>query len=137
VTKAVAKATEKIKKTVAKAKASRSAAKAAPAKRPAARPAPSAPRPRKPLGGIADSAFQGDDYEPQQTSTHAPFRNTSGGERSIDEQLPAEMTTNEQFSDEDHYTNHSGDPRIGTHNRSYEAPAATSSEGDEDDTPEI
>jgi hypothetical protein len=138
---AVGKATAKIRKAVADAKTTRAAKSkpAPPAKRSAApkqaasRPAP-AVRTRKPLGGVADAALQGDDYEPQQASAHAPFRSTGGDDRSIDEQLPAEMTTNDQFSDEDHFTNHSGDPRIGTHNRSYEPPAGSD---EDDDTPEI
>ena len=54
-------------------------------------------------------------YTPKQTSLKAPFR-ASGEERERDQDFVAE----ERWSDEDHFTNKSGDPRIGTHHRKYE-----------------
>jgi len=54
-------------------------------------------------------------YLPKQTSLKAPFR-VSGAERQRDQDFVAE----ERWHDEDHYTNKSGDPRIGTHRRKYE-----------------
>ena len=53
-----------------------------------------------------------------QNSSRAPFdeRTLSSGE----DLRPAEAILNEQFLDEDHLTNRSGNPRIGTHNRKYE-----------------
>ena len=53
-------------------------------------------------------------YAPKQTSLKASFR-ASGAERQRDQDVPGE-----QWHDEDHYTNKSGDPRIGTHGRAYE-----------------
>jgi hypothetical protein len=53
-------------------------------------------------------------YAPKQTSLKASFR-ASGAERQRDQDVPGE-----HWNDEDHYTNKSGDPRIGTHGRAYE-----------------
>jgi hypothetical protein len=53
-------------------------------------------------------------YAPKQTSLKASFR-ASGAERQRDQDVPGES-----WNDEDHYTNKSGDPRIGTHGRAYE-----------------
>ena len=53
-------------------------------------------------------------YAPKQTSLKAPFR-ASGAERQRDQDVPGE-----HWNDEDHYTNKSGDSRIGTHGRAYE-----------------
>ena len=57
-------------------------------------------------------------YSPAQTSLKAPFR-ASGAGRLRDQEF-APGTGDERWNDEDHYTNKSGDPRIGTHRRSYE-----------------
>ncbi len=54
-------------------------------------------------------------YTPKQTSLKASFR-ASGEERERDQDLAGD----ERFNDEDHFTNKSGDPRIGTHHRKYE-----------------
>jgi hypothetical protein len=54
-------------------------------------------------------------YTPRQTSLKASFR-ASGVERQRDQ----DFVTEERWSDEDHFTNKSGDPRIGTHHRKYE-----------------
>jgi hypothetical protein len=53
-------------------------------------------------------------YTPKQTSLKASFR-ASGAEAQRDQDVPME-----RWNDEDHYTNKSGDPRIGTHGRAYE-----------------
>src|SRR5881396_1778743 len=50
-------------------------------------------------------------YTPKQTSLKSSFRAT-GADRQRDQDVPAE-----RWNDEDHYTNKSGDPRIGTHGR--------------------
>src|SRR5262249_8664936 len=52
-------------------------------------------------------------YTPKQTSLKASFR-TTGAERQRDQDVPGE-----RWNDEDHYTNKSGDPRIGTHGRVF------------------
>jgi hypothetical protein len=57
-------------------------------------------------------------YTPKQTSLKAPFR-ASGEERERDQELAGGFA-DERFNDEDHFTNKSGDPRIGTHHRKYE-----------------
>jgi hypothetical protein len=54
-------------------------------------------------------------YTPRQTSLKASFR-ASGDERQRDQ----DFVTEERWNDEDHFTNKSGDPRIGTHHRKYE-----------------
>ena len=57
-------------------------------------------------------------YSPTQTSLKGPFR-TSGADRSSDQEF-ARGYSDDRWNDEDRYTNKSGDPRIGTHNRTYE-----------------
>lgn len=57
-------------------------------------------------------------YTPKQTSVKAGFR-TDGDERQRDQEF-AEGYDAETWGDEDHFTNKSGDPRIGTHHRKYE-----------------
>ena len=57
-------------------------------------------------------------YTPTQTSLKAGFR-TSGADHSRDQEF-AHGYADERWNDEDHYTNKSGDPRIGTHGRAYE-----------------
>lgn len=52
-------------------------------------------------------------YSPQ-TSLKTPFR-ANGADRQRDQDVPGEG-----WKDEDHYTNKSEDPRIGTHGRVYE-----------------
>jgi hypothetical protein len=55
-------------------------------------------------------------YTPTQTSLKAGFR-ASGADRQRDQETGE---ADERWSDEDRYTNKSGDPRIGTHGRKYE-----------------
>jgi hypothetical protein len=57
-------------------------------------------------------------YMPPQTSFKASFR-TDGSDRQRDQELIPGYT-DERFSNEDLFTNKSGDPRIGTHGRRYE-----------------
>lgn len=55
---------------------------------------------------------------PTQTSLKSGFR-SDGTERQRDQEF-ADGTSDERWGDEDHYTNRSGDPRIGTHRRKRE-----------------
>lgn len=57
-------------------------------------------------------------YTPTQTSLKGPFR-TSGADRQRDQEF-TRNDRDERWNDEDRLTNKSGDPRIGTHGRSYE-----------------
>ena len=57
-------------------------------------------------------------YTPTQTSLKGPFRAT-GKDRSRDQEF-ARGVADDKWRDEDVYTNKSGDPRIGTHGRTYE-----------------
>lgn len=57
-------------------------------------------------------------YTPPQTSLKSSFR-TDGTERQRDQELVGDRA-DERWSDEDHYTNKSGNPRIGTRGRTYE-----------------
>ena len=58
-------------------------------------------------------------YSPTQTSLKAPFR-ADGIDRQRDQEFAGGAGL-DRWNDEDHYTNKSGDPRIGTHRRTYEA----------------
>jgi hypothetical protein len=57
-------------------------------------------------------------YSPNRTSSKASFR-SDGADHQRDQEF-AFTSANERWNDEDHYTNKSGDPRIGTHRRTYE-----------------
>jgi hypothetical protein len=57
-------------------------------------------------------------YMPTQTSLKGPFR-TSGADRQRDQEF-AGGAGNSRWNEEDRLTNKSGDPRIGTHGRTYE-----------------
>jgi hypothetical protein len=80
------------------------------------RPAPIRRRPQReadiPLDRIENA------YTPTQTSLKAPFR-ASGADRQRDQEF-ASGVADERWNEEDRYTNKSGDPRIGTHGRTYE-----------------
>ena len=65
-----------------------------------------------PLDQLAQS------YTPTQTSLKGPFR-TSGADRERDQEYARGVADN-RWNDEDRLTNKSGDPRIGTHGRTYE-----------------
>ncbi|MEA2165313.1 MAG: hypothetical protein QOK37_3440 [Thermoanaerobaculia bacterium] len=56
-------------------------------------------------------------YAPSQTSIKTSFR-SDGADHHNDQEIP--FGTDERFENEDHFTNRSGDARIGTHGRSYE-----------------
>jgi hypothetical protein len=114
-----------------KSAVSRSAKKATarlrPAKRAEEKSAPPTPKPRRPGNGKARPARRQPDipfeilertYTPSQTSLKASFR-SNGEERERDQEL-AGGYAGERWNDEDHFTNKSGDPRIGTHHRKYE-----------------
>ena len=57
-------------------------------------------------------------YSPTQTSLKGPFR-ADGADQQRDQEFASGAGV-DRWNDEDHYTNKSGDPRIGTHRRSYE-----------------
>jgi hypothetical protein len=64
-------------------------------------------------------------YTPSQTSLKSPFR-ADGLDRQRDQEFPDGAAGN-RWNAEDRYTNHSGDPRIGTHGRSHETTEAVKS----------
>jgi hypothetical protein len=57
-------------------------------------------------------------YMPADTSSKASFRST--GQDHHDDQELSFGVVDERWNDEDRLTNKSGDPRIGTHGRTYE-----------------
>ena len=57
-------------------------------------------------------------YTPQDTSSKAGFR-SDGADHQRDQEF-ARGAADDRWNDEDHLTNKSGDPRIGTHRRTYE-----------------
>ena len=57
-------------------------------------------------------------YAPAQTSLTGPFR-ANGAPRQRDQEM-SRGVADDRWNDEDHLTNKSGDPRIGTHGRTYE-----------------
>lgn len=57
-------------------------------------------------------------YTPTQTSLKGPFR-ADGSDQARDQELAGGFA-DERWNDEDRITNKSGDPRIGTHRRTYE-----------------
>lgn len=59
-----------------------------------------------------------DTYTPPQTSLKAGFR-ADGSDRHRDQELLPE-NVDERWNDEDRLTNKTGNPRIGTHGRTYE-----------------
>jgi hypothetical protein len=56
-------------------------------------------------------------YAPSQTSIKTSFR-SDGADHERDQEMPP--GAGERFENEDHFTNKSGDSRIGTHGRTYE-----------------
>ena len=66
-------------------------------------------------------------YTPTQTSLKAGFR-TSGADQQRDQEF-ARGVDDERWNDEDRFTNKSGDPRIGTHGRTYEPGEARAARG--------
>jgi hypothetical protein len=57
-------------------------------------------------------------YTPSSTSSKAGFR-SDGSDHQRDQEF-ATGVADDRWNDEDHLTNKSGDPRIGTHRRTYE-----------------
>ena len=87
---------------------------------PAARPAPveehhARPARRQPDIGVDTLANA---YMPTQTSLKEPFRAT--GRDHQNDQEYGRGPESDRWRAEDRYTNKSGDPRIGTHGRTYE-----------------
>lgn len=66
-------------------------------------------------------------YTPAQTSLKGPFR-TSGADRQRDQEF-SRGASDGRWNDEDRLTNKSGDPRIGTHGRTYEPGEALAARG--------
>lgn len=63
-------------------------------------------------------------YTPPRTSSKASFR-SDGRDHARDQEFAAGRADSD-WNDEDRYTNKSGDPRIGTHGRTYDAEDAGS-----------
>ena len=76
-------------------------------------------RTRRSPDQIAQAAPLEQDYTPTQTSLKASFR-VDGRDQQSDQDV-ADSAADNRWNDEDRYTNHSGDPRIGTHRRSCDA----------------
>ena len=70
-------------------------------------------------------------YTPSQTSLKAGFR-SSGADHESDQEY-ARGVPDDRWSDEDRMTNRSGDPRIGTHGRTYEPGEARAAQGRNED----
>lgn len=121
--KAVSRVTGAVKDTAkklgAKLKGSRqSGVEAKPAARVAKAKPPATPeRKRRPQADISLAAVS-KTYTPQQTSLKAPFR-ANGADRQRDQEHGRGIS-DDTWNDEDHLTNKSGDPRIGTRGRTYE-----------------
>ena len=58
-------------------------------------------------------------YTPPLTSSKASFR-SDGTDHQLDQEFAFGRATDNEWNDEDRYTNKSGDPRIGTHRRNNE-----------------
>ena len=97
----------------------RSAAKKAEAakKKIAAKPRTATARSKQPRTDIPLDLIAST-YSPKQTSMKASFR-SDGGDQQLDQEMP--IGAADRWQDEDHFTNKSGDTRIGTHGRSYES----------------
>ena len=74
-------------------------------------------RPRRPQTDVPFDLINSV-YSPTQTSLKGPFR-ADGSDHQADQEL-AGGYIDERWNDEDRFTNKTGDPRIGTHGRSYE-----------------
>lgn len=96
----------------------RSAAKTAEAakKKIAAKPQTATARAKQPRTDVALDLIA-NTYSPKQTSLKTSFR-SDGSDQHLDQEMP--IGGADRWQDEDHFTNKSGDARIGTHGRSYE-----------------
>ena len=94
------------------------AAKKATAK-PKAAPTKAGPGPARPMRRESDVPMDllAQSYAPSQTSIKTSFR-SDGADHERDQEMPP--GAGERFENEDHFTNKSGDSRIGTHGRTYE-----------------
>ena len=88
---------------------------------PARRAPKSEPRVARPARREADIPLDVLDraYTPPVTSSKASFR-SDGADHQHDQDYGRGIA-DDRWNDEDHYTNKSGDPRIGTRGRTYEA----------------
>jgi hypothetical protein len=96
----------------------RSATKTAEAakKKVAAKPQTATARAKQPRTDVALDLIAST-YSPRQTSVKSSFR-SDGSDQQLDQEMPIGVA--DRWQDEDHFTNRSGDARIGTHGRSYE-----------------
>jgi len=78
---------------------------------------PATEHPRRVESDIPIDQLAGD-YTPRQTNLKTSFR-FDGRERERDQEF-VRGAEDERWGDEDRFTNKSGDPRIGTHGRTYE-----------------
>ena len=94
-----------------------------------AKPKEAAARTSRPVHREADIPLDqiAQAYTPTQTSLKGPFR-TSGADRQRDQEF-ATGVADDRWNDEDRITNKSGDPRIGTHGRTYEPGEARAASG--------
>ena len=113
VTRVAKKLTARLRKPKQKAAAT---TVASPARR-EKKAAPTPERKRRPQTDIPVDALS-KAYTPTQTSLKAPFRAT-GADHERDQEF-ARGVADDRWNDEDKLTNKSGDPRIGTHGRTYE-----------------
>jgi len=97
--------------------ASKPAPAAAAAPRSSTKPAAAAARPATRNTDIPLDLLEGA-YTPSATSSKASFR-SDGADHQNDQEL-AFGVVDDRWNEEDRFTNKSGDPRIGTHGRSYE-----------------
>lgn len=104
----------------------RSAAKktAEAAKKKAAKPQTGTARAKQPRTDVALDLIA-NTYSPRQTSVKASFR-SDGSDQQLDQEMP--IGGADRWQDEDHFTNKSGDARIGTHGRTYEPGERASNE---------
>ena len=108
--------TAAVKRTAAKV-TTRARAPKVKAKAPTSRTAPRTTRKKRVATDISESALDAT-YAPKQTSLKAPFR-ADGADHQRDQEF-ARGVDDRHWNDEDRLTNKSGDPRIGTHGRTYE-----------------
>ena len=85
-------------------------------KKVAAKPKTATARAKQPRTDVALDLIAST-YSPKQTSLKASFR-SDGADQQLDQEMP--IGAADRWQDEDHFTNKSGDARIGTHGRSYE-----------------
>lgn len=105
------------RKLTAKLNPRKHAAKTAEAARTkAAKPKTAAARAKQPRTDVPLDLITST-YSPKQTSLKTSFR-SDGADRQHDQEMP--VGASDRWQDEDHFTNKSGDARIGTHGRSYE-----------------